>query len=630
MTKLRYMKYVNNIRFYLSQAVKKICMRIGLPQLVIFAIFIGFSFESFSQTNENQLALQYYSQGEFGKASDLYQKLFKETHSQIHFDYLISCYTELNETEKAEKITKEQVSRFPKSYYYQVKLATIYQSNNKGKDASDIYDKIIKKSTKELEAILSAGKACIDNKVDSVAEIIYENGHSKFPDNVEIVEQLSVIYLKQSKNEKLANTYISLLQNNEDEIQFIENQLQFTLFEQSNPKLKVTLYEKIVSVLQKDRKNLIFKELYLWLLTQDKQFEKAFVISKEIDIENDEEGDRVYNLGKIALENRSFAVATDCFSYIVKQGPNNELYDPALKNLLETSYNKLFKSSQTPELQQINQLKQEYIQALENLSDTKSKTDVAKNLAHIQAYYLDEIDEAIEMLDKMMKDPNYRSYKGSLELELANIYLFNGDIWSANMLFASVAINYKNSDLGHEAQLNQAKIAYYNGNFSYAQALLDVLKGSTSKLISNDAFELFQIISDNTALDTSTTAMEIFARGDLLLLQKNYDKAITTYDSIPKNFPGHSLEDEILMRKANIAKTRNDEATMISCLEEIENRFSYDIFADKAIFSLAEYYEEKNNTEKAKEKYKKLMVEYPNSMYTQTARSKYRELVISD
>ncbi len=605
----------------------KVCSTINyFSKSFVFTIFICISTHSFSQKNENQLALQYYYEGEFEKAADAYQNLFKETHSQTHFDYLIACYQELNDNEKAEKITKEQTNRFPKSYYYQVKLATIYQSTRREKEASDIFDKIIKKSAKELESTLSAGKACIDNKVDSVAQIIYENGHSKFPNNVEIVKQLSVIYLQTNENEKLANTYISLLENNNDEIQFIENQLQFTLYEHTNSKLKSILYDKIGTIVQKDSKNLIFKELYLWLLTQDKSFEKAFVISKEIDIANDEDGDRVYNLGKIALENNSYAVATDCFSYIVKQGPNNELYDAALKNSLETSYNKLFKSSVTPNIQQITQLKQEYLQALEMLSDIKSKADVTRNLAHIQAFYLGESDKAIEMLSKMTKDPNYRTHKGKIEMELANIYLFTGDIWSSNMLYASVALNYKNSDLGHEAQLNQAKIAYYNGNFSYAQALLDVLKGSTSKLISNDAFELFQIISDNTALDTSTTAMEIFARGDLLLIRSQYNEAISSYDSIPKLFPGHTLEDEILMRKASIAKAQNNETAMISYLQEVEDRFSYDIFADKAIFSLAEYYEKKNENEKAKEKYKKLLLDYPNSMYSQTARTKYREL----
>ena len=153
------------------------------------------------------------------------------------------------------------------------------------------------------------------------------------------------------------------------------------------------------------------------------------------------------------------------------------------------------------------------------------------------------------------------------------------------MLYTSIALNYKNNDVGHTAQLQQAKIAYYNGNFAYSQALLDVLKGSTSKLIANDAFELSQLISDNTALDTSTAALEIFARADLLLSQNKHTQALATYDSIPKIFPGHSLDESILMRKATIAKSQNDHYGEIGSIPlRNADRFSYEIYADKAIF----------------------------------------------
>lgn len=598
---------------------KKLCF---LLTIALFPILV-FSQE---KDNENQLALLYFSQGEYEKAADIYQKLYNQSHSQTHFDYLIECYNKTGNTDKAEKITLEQIRHYPKSFYYQIKLATIHTKKGEYKDANDIYDKTIKKANKQLEYCLEAGQACIDNKVDSVAKIIYENGQEKFPGNRLLVKQLSEIYLHLGENEKLANIYISLLQENNYELDFIENQLQYTLYENSNPQLKKILISKVENALEKNRKNLTYKELYLWLMTQEKNFEKAFSISKEIDIENDEDGEHVYELGNIALENNDYNCATNCFSYVVQKGRMCDLYESAMKNLLETSYNKLFKSNQQPDFQQIQKLENEYKKALEELGDSKSTADIIKNLAHIQAFYLNKSPEAVDLLKNSIESPNLRQAKSSLEMELADIDLYTNDIWAANLLYASIAMNYKNNDIGHEAQLKQAKIAYYNGNFAYAQALLDVLKGSTSKLISNDAFELAQLISDNTALDTTTSALEIFARADLLLFQKKFDNAIACYDSIPKLFPGHSLEDEILMRKASIAKENNNSDKMILYLQEIENRFSYEIYAATAIFTLAEYYDKNGQTDIAKEKYKKIVFEYSNSIYAQTARNRYREL----
>lgn len=593
---------------------------------ILFVLFTALSSFSQNKGNDNQLALLYYSQGEYEKAADIYYELFSQTHSQIHFDYLIACYNELHNYEKAEKITNEQIKRFPKSFYYPIKLATIYNQTGKTKDADDIFEKTIKKAGKQLETSLEAGQACIDNKVENVAKTIYENALSKYPDNRLIVKNLAELYLHSGENDKLAQAYISLLSNNSNELEFIENQLQYSLYEHSNNKLKQTLIKYIEPLAEKERKEFTFKPLLLWIMMQDQNYEKAFALSKEIDEANDSDGEKVFELGKIALSNNEFEYAATCFSYITKIGRMGDYYEVALKNLLETSYNKLFKANSQVDNAQIVNLEKEYLKALDEIGDAKTIAEIIKNLAHIQAFYLNKQDEAIQLLNENIAKPNIRIYKSQLEMELAAIYLFTNDIWAANLQYASVALNYKNNDIGHEAQLKQAKIAYYNGNFEYAKALLDVLKGSTSKLIANDAFELAQLISDNTALDTTTTALEIFARGDLYLNQGKYTEAIVCYDSIPKWFPGHSLEDEILMRKATIATLEHNDELMLKYLQEIEDRFSYEIYADKAIFTLAEYYDKTENFEKAKEKYKRIIFEYPNSIYSSSARSRYREL----
>lgn len=596
--------------------------------LIILLLFLVVANITVAQdkNNDNQLALLYYSQGEYEKATDLYQKLFDESHSQIHFDYLIDCYNKLKELDKAEKITNEQIKRYSKSFYYPVKLATIYQQRGKTKEADEIFDRIVKKATKQLETCLEAGQACLDNHVDSVAKIIYENGQQKYPENRIIVSNLSRIYLNLNENEKLADIYIEQLQKNNFDLDFVENQLQFCLYEKRNPQLKNILIDKLNQIIKKNPKQTTFKELYLWLMIQDKDFEKAFIMSKEIDLEKDEDGDRVYEVGTIALENQEYLWATNCFSYVVQKGPMGSYYEEAMKNLLETSYNKLFKSGIKPDIQQIESLEVEYIKALEELGDSKTTADIIKNLAHIQAFYLNKSEYAVERLKKAAESPNLRQKKTALEMELADIYLFTNDVWGANLLYASIALNNKNNDIGHEAQLKQARVAYFNHNFKYAEALLEVLQGSTSKLIANDALELLLLISDNTALDTSTTALEIFARGDLLLLQGKNNEAVKCYDSIPAQFPGHSLEDDIIMRKADIAKSENNMDVMVSYLKDIEARFPYEIYADKAIFTIASYCEKQGDLEQAKEKYRKLMADYPNSFYAPQARNRYRDL----
>ena len=50
---------------------------------------------------------------------------------------------------------------------------------------------------------------------------------------------------------------------------------------------------------------------------------------------------------------------------------------------------------------------------------------------------------------------------------------------------SNIEKKFKENPIGHKAKLKIAKVYYYNGDFEVAQAQLDVLKRSTSKLISN-------------------------------------------------------------------------------------------------------------------------------------------------
>ena len=62
-------------------------------------------------------------------------------------------------------------------------------------------------------------------------------------------------------------------------------------------------------------------------------------------------------------------------------------------------------------------------------------------------------------------------------------------------------------------------------------------------------------------------------------------------------------------------------------LEIIVEQYSYAMWADKALFELAELYEYKlDNKEKATECYKKLLFDFEGSLYTDQSRKKYREL----
>ncbi|MFM7770432.1 MAG: tetratricopeptide repeat protein, partial [Bacteroidota bacterium] len=170
-----------------------------------------------------------------------------------------------------------------------------------------------------------------------------------------------------------------------------------------------------------------------------------------------------------------------------------------------------------------------------------------------------------------------------------------------------------------------AKISFYTGDFEWAQGQLDVLKASTSKLISNDAMQLSLLITDNFNMDTIPLPMMQFARADLLAFQNRYSECFQTLDSITNVFPNHSLTDEIIFLKGKIYRKQNLFTEALNYFETIVNVHFNSVFADDALFAMAEIKDlSLNQRDQAHALYERILTEFPGSLYVVEARKRFR------
>jgi TolA-binding protein len=181
--------------------------------------------------------------------------------------------------------------------------------------------------------------------------------------------------------------------------------------------------------------------------------------------------------------------------------------------------------------------------------------------------------------------------------------------------------------IGQDARFRNAKLAYYNGDFEWAQAQFDILKTSTSKLISNDALDLSIFIMDNMGLDSNTHALAEFSKAELLIFQNKLDLAIEKLTILGNLYPEHNLDDDILYLKGKLYERKRDYTSAESMYKEIVEKFPEEIRADNALYNLAQLYEHQlNDVEKAKSCYEKIFMEYTDSTFAIDARKRFREL----
>ena len=101
------------------------------------------------------------------------------------------------------------------------------------------------------------------------------------------------------------------------------------------------------------------------------------------------------------------------------------------------------------------------------------------------------LEEAIAELEALLDIVGLNErIAATCKLTLGDIYVFQGMIWDASLVYSQVVLDFKDDPIGHDAKFRNARVSYYGGDFAWAQSQLDALKASTSKLISNDAIDL--------------------------------------------------------------------------------------------------------------------------------------------
>jgi predicted negative regulator of RcsB-dependent stress response len=251
-----------------------------------------------------------------------------------------------------------------------------------------------------------------------------------------------------------------------------------------------------------------------------------------------------------------------------------------------------------------------------------------KNYCNLLAIYLNQENEAIEILRNTIENKSLEKYDVAIcKMELAKILISNDDVWESSLLYSQVEKEFKEDIIGQQAKFEKIKINYYKGDFEWAQNQLKVLKMSTSKLISNNAIKLSLLISDNLNLDTTNVTLLSYAKAELLFEQKKYADCLNTLSELESNFPNHTLIDEVLLKKFDVFIKMKKYNEALSALNQICEEYYYDILYDDALFYQARIYEEIiKDPKKAKAKYEELMLKTPNSIFINKARKRYRLL----
>ncbi len=422
--------------------------------------------------------------------------------------------------------------------------------------------------------------------------------------------------------------YLDMVADDDQYLPPIQSKLQLIISDPNNNMASEALRDELLRRTQKYPNKTVYSELLYWYSIQKKQFELALIQSKALDKRYHEEGERVFQLAKMLYSNQEYLLSIDAYEYVMEYGKKNRLYQTSGIEILQSRFMHIVNDG-AYELDELKALSLEYEKLLSKYGETGNTVGLLMNLAHLYAFYLDETQKAILLLEKVPSLSNVDNYtRAKAKLDLGDILLFSGRKWEASLLYKQVEKANKYDVMGFEARLKSAKFFFYVGEMDWAKVQLDVLKGATSKLIANDALDLYLLITENMSPDSTYDALAIYARADLLAYQHKYSAAFSTLDSILTAYPmGEPIRDNVWYKKAEIRVELKDYQSADSLYQECVDENPYGTLADNALIKRARINDYKlNQKEKAKELYKIILIEYPGSLFTVEARKRYREM----
>ena len=594
--------------------------------LSLLIVLLSVEYISAQSSSDEQLALQYYTAGEFDKAVDLYEKLFDKNPEYFNYSHYLECLIQLKDLKSAEKLVKKQIKRNPEILDYRVNLGYLYKSFDQPDKANKEFENAINILQPDQNQIINLARNFIDIAQDDYALKTYLQGrkllHGDYTFNFELAE----IYNTKGDYESMMSEYLDVLNINPAYLQSVQNALQTNIGEDVTGKKTQMLKTQLLKKIQSNPDNTIFSEMLIWLFVQGKDFDSAFLQTKALEKRQHLDGSKIMALATLANANQDYETAAKCYQYIIEQGKSNSYYITARMELVNVLNNKITANHTYTKLD-LENLEKNYRNTISDLGKSPATVPLLRGLAHLEAFYLNNADSAISILNEAISFQRAEPKTiAECKLELADVLLFTGEIWETTLLYSQVEKAFKEEPIGQEAKFRNAKLSYYHGDFEWSRAQLDVLKSATEKLIANDALDLSLLISDNT-VDSNFVPLALYARADLLVYQNKDSIALLTLDSITQLFPAHSLDDEILFKKYQIEMSKSSYDSAAAFLQQIRDKYATDILGDDAVFKLAELNQfQFKNLDKAKELYQEVLTMYPGSLYTVEARKRFRTL----
>jgi len=571
---------------------------------------------------EAALAEQYYLDGEYESALELFEKVHKKGPQEKFVIRIVGCHEKLGQFDKALQFLDKEIKRNPNSPQYAVYQGRVYEKVGDFDQANALFEDVIQKQLKSQGDYSQIGALFYkEGKLDEALST-YQQGRKKLKASFLFATEIANIHFQQGEYEKATNEYLNDYYENPNNQSSSNMNILYMVNDDSREDIERALIQAIDRKPSDKGLRTILFEFYV--MAED--FYEAFTQVKSLDKFFKEDGNRVYKFAETMRNSKKYTLSNKAYDYIIEKKKESRYF--YLAHIEKAVNSELKAFDQIPyDTTAIREAVMTYETLLEEFGRQPQYFNAIYRRSNLLVFYLFDLQTALTELNGIVDQKIGRNDWAKAKLLIGDILLMQKEYNKAKLTYTEVENIFKDRQIGALSKYKLAQLSYYKGDFEYSQARLGSIKDNTSNDISNDAIKLNLLIMDNTGLDSTTTALEIFASAQLLVYQRNFDEALSILDSLAYNFPNHPLSDEILWEKVNVYIKLNDVTTALGFIDKVLESYKEDIYGDDALYTKARIYDyTMKDHEQALKLYISFLSTFPGSLYSVEVRKRVREL----
>ena len=581
-------------------------------------VLICFLCSSLLFSQSEQLSDDYFKRGEFEKALIGYKQLYQKNPSNNTYLFqLIQTYQQLRQYEEVHKLLTELIP-INENPQLLVELGYNYQLQDSVEIARRYYNDAFEKINEDPNYVYGIGHQFEEHSLLDDAIKAYKKGMELNP-NLNFNIHLAQIYGEQGNIEEMFSNYVDYIESKPAFLNNAKRTFSDFISENKENENNLILKKLLLKKLQAQPDNYWY-ELLSWMFVQEKDYAKSFTQEKALYRRNPESLSQIIELAIMAHNENQNNTASEIFNFVLETAQDIDTKLLANQYLLDI------------EVEEANEkdyesIKKKYLDIFKTYGNYEQTLALQIAYGNFLAFYLKNPQEGSDFLKKSLELNISPFQEASVKLKLGDILVLQEKFNEALIYYSQIQANLKNSTISQEARFKVAKTSYYKGDFEWAESQLKILKSSTSQLIANDALDLKLLISDNKYEDSLHVALKLYAKADLMAFQNKTDEAINLLDQILTEHKGESIEDEALLKQAQLFEKKKQYEKAVANYQSIIANYPEEILADDALYFLAELYNnELAEPEKAKDLYEKVIFEHEDSIYSVEARKKFRML----